>query len=265
MIGRIYAAYQFELAKAIRMRSTYLGFILVALAVLAAPLLHHLHRDAESDYTFLVLATPATLNLLGVVVLLAYCAGLVASELGGGTARLALVRPILRHEFLFAKLLLGMTYAVALAVLVSVLAWGLVIVFGDLVGITTGGELVFTGGQVLRAYVFGLGLSMFPMFAAVAYALMISTFTRSSAAAITAALGIWFLADAVKYPLKVDQYLFTTYFEMPWDPFRDMVDHSMDPQWMPGAAWCVGISLATMAVCLIVSVVLFRRRNLAGC
>lgn len=263
MMGRVYAAYQVELAKAIRMRSTYLGFLLVALAVLCAPLVYRFERDGASDYAFLALVTPATLNLLGVILLMAYCAGTVSSELGGGTIRLVLVRPIRRHEFLLAKLLLGMTYAVALAVLVAVLAWGMVFALGDLVGVSYGDELLFTGSQVFRAYLLGALLALFPLFAAVSYALMISTFTRSTAAAITAAIGIWIVVDAVKYPLGIAPYLFTTYFEMPWEPFRSIVDNAMEPQWLPEAWYCLGVSLATMAVFTAIAVIVFRRRNLA--
>jgi hypothetical protein len=34
---------------------------------------------------------------------------------------------------------------------------------------------------------------------------------------------------------------------------------------MPGAAYCVGVSVASALVCLTVAILVFRRRNLAGC
>src|SRR5690606_15584471 len=107
VMRRIVNAYQVELLKALHLKSTYLGLGLVAAAVLSAPLLHPLTRDGRSDYAFIAFVTPATINLLGLVLLLAWCAGLVCTEVSSGTVRLVLVRPLRRWEFLAAKLLLG--------------------------------------------------------------------------------------------------------------------------------------------------------------
>jgi hypothetical protein len=50
--------------------------------------------------------------LLGLIVLLMFSGSMMSSEFSRGTARLIAVRPVLRSEFVLAKILLGMTYAV---------------------------------------------------------------------------------------------------------------------------------------------------------
>lgn len=262
MMRRIAIAYRVELDKALRRRFTYLGFILTILALAAAPLVQRIHADGESDYTFIAFATPATLNLLGLLFLLAYCAGLVSSEVGSGTVRLILVRPVGRTAFVVAKLLLGFTLAAALTAFVGLLNWGIVLAIGDARGISYGGELLFTSNEVLQTYIRGSLLGLAPLFAAVAYAILVSTLTRSTGAAIGAAVAVWFLVDLVKHPLGLAPYLFSSYLEVPWAPFQAQVANAVDPRWMPDAAHCLAASLSAIVAFSAAAVLVFRRRDL---
>ena len=144
MISRLWTVYAVELLKATRLKQTFVGPILVLLVVLCALLVHPVARDGASDYGFVAYVTPVALNSLGFLLLLAYCAGLVSQELNSGTIRQVLVRPVRRHEYMLAKLLLGMTYALLLAGIVAVSGWGIAYLFGEMTGVTFGGELVYT-------------------------------------------------------------------------------------------------------------------------
>lgn len=261
MIGRITAIFLVELSKAVRLKFTYIGPLLVVLVVLCVPLMDKIERDDISDYGFIAKATPMAVNLVGLLILLVYCAGLMASELNSGSIQMALIRPIRRHEFFLAKLLLGMTYAVLLTVLAAATSWLLVLVFGDASGVSFGGEVQVTSSQMAGTYVIALLLDLFPQFAAVAFALMISTLTTSPSAAIGTTIGIWVSLDAIKYSIQIDRLLFSSYLEMPWQVFADYCD-ALDASWFPEAYWLVGTSVLTFTICVAVAIFSLSRRNL---
>jgi len=261
MIRRIWTAYSVEMAKALGRRTTYIGPVLVALAVFSPLLADPIAKDGVSDYSFIACATGVAQNLLGLLLVLTFSAGLISSELASGTIRLTLVRPVRRAEYYVAKLLLGMTYAAALGLVVAVVAWGTAFSLGELRGITSGGEIVFTGTRMALTYAAGLVLSLLPQFAAVSFALMISSLTRSTGAAIGVTIGLWLLVDIVKSPLGIAAYLFSSYMQTPWAVFAYQCDN-IPSSWSPGAYYCVGTSLAAMAVFITVGIAALHRRDL---
>ena len=260
-LGRIRAAYAFEAAKAFRRRAAFVGPVLVVIAVLGMLLNHPVHQDGQSDYEFIAKAGPMVLGLLGWLFLVAYCAALVSSEVAGGTVRLVLVRPLLRHEFILAKLLHGMTYAFILTLLVAGTSWLVAASAGELTGVEFGGQVLYTNRQMATTYVIATALALAPLFAAAAYGVMISTLSRNTGAAVASALGVWILVDLVKHPLGIAPFVFSTYLEAPWQVFANRCDGFSDP-WLPMAVWCLATSGVSAAVFFGVSVLAFTRRNL---
>lgn len=263
MIGRIWTAYRVEIEKAVRQKSTYAGPALVLCAVGATLLMRPIAAEGPSSYAFVGCATRLALDLLGLLLVLTYCAGLLSSELASGTIRVVLVRPLRRWEFVAAKLLLGLSYAVLLLLVTAGASWGAAFALGELAGVSYGGELQFTAQQMHRAYLLGMALALAPTFAAVAYALFFSALTRNTAAAVSLSVGLWLAVDIVKHPLGLAPYLFTSYFETPWRVFSDRCD-ALNPAWAPAAQQCLLASvpagvLFAAAACLILS-----RRNLSA-
>lgn len=263
MTTRVFRAYLFEMYKAIHYPYTLFGPALVLLVVLSAPLLHPMSKDGVSDYGFIAYVTPVALNFLGFLLLLIYCAGLVSSELGSGTIRQVLVRPVRRHEFLIAKLLSGMTYAVLLTGVAAVSSWTVAWILGDLVGVNFGGELLYTREQMSNAYLMGTALSLLPQWAGVSYAILLSTLTRSPVAAASTAAGLWIAVDLVKYPLGIEPFLFSTYLEKPWTVFASRCN-AIDTPWFPMVWYCAGSSLAVFVVCAAAAMLVLHRRNLSA-
>jgi ABC-type transport system involved in multi-copper enzyme maturation permease subunit len=263
MIGRIWNAYTVEMFKALRLKQTYLGPALVLAVVLCAPLLHPLHRDGVSDYGFVAYVTPLVLGFLGFLMLLTYCSSLVSSELSSGSIRAALVRPLKRHEYLLAKLLLGMTYAVLLTAITAAGSWAVAYALGELAGITFGGELIYTSEQMRTAYALGILLSLLPQFAGVAFALMVSVSTRSPAAAVGSTLGLWILLDLLKNPLHLEKLVFTSYLESPFQVFVNRCD-AIETAWFPMTWYCLGASLSAWALFTAMAMLLLHRRNLTA-
>jgi ABC-2 type transport system permease protein len=262
MTRRIWTAYQIEVAKALRARFTYAGPVLLAAVIVLMPRIHPVARDGQSDYAFIASATGLTLHLAGLVFLLVFCASLVSSEMSTGVVRMVLVRPIRRSEFLAAKILAGISYALLLSAVVAATSWTLVLLRGDLTGVGFGGEVLFTNRQMVLAYAYGAALSLLPQCAAVAYAVFVSTLTRKPATAVGGAIGVWLAADMMKNPLGVAPYLFTTYFEQPWQLFTDRANGLDMPLWSSGATWGAATSVAAFILFSALAAMVFRRRNL---
>jgi len=262
MMRRIINAYFVEVQKAARMRVTYAGPVLVVLAELAAMLQSPLERDGLSDYRFVYDATTIALDVLGLFLIVIFCSGLIASELGRGTIRTVLVRPLRRVEFLIAKLLLGATFAATLLVLAGAASWTLASLFGEVHGVEYGGETLYTSAGMAGAYAAAAAFSLLPLFALVAFALLMSTLTRSTAAAIGWSIGIWLLLDMVKHPLGIQPFVFTTYLE-PWQVFAQRCDGFPEMGWMPAnPVYLVGVSVGWLVLLVALAAGVLQRRSL---
>lgn len=263
MIRRIFLVYGIELTKASRQRLPIFGLLAMMAATGATYLANPFSADGLSDYAFIAYATPVTMNLLGLIILLAFSANLVSSDLGSGVIRTILVRPIRRHELLLAKLFLGMTYALLLAVFASFTAWGALLLFGDTGGVRYGAELVYSDSEMRSAFFIALGLNIITLFAAVSYGLFISTCTRNPAAAVTVTIGLWILIDIVKYPLRVSPYVFTTYLETPWSVYADHCD-AIAITWEPTAYPLIATAGTSFILFVIASLVVIARKNFSA-
>jgi len=263
MMQRIWTCYLFEMYKTIQYQHAAMGPVLVLVTVLCAPMLYPIAQDGSADYGFIAYITPLALNFLGFLLLLIYSAGLVAGEIGSGTLRQVLIRPVRRQEILFAKFLNGVSYAVLLTVIVGASSWSMAALLGDLNGVSYGGELIYSKEEMSRAYLAGALLSLAPQIAGVAYALLISTLTRSALAAATSAVGLWIVLDLVKYPLGIEKFLFTTYLEQPWVVFSARSD-AMDAAWFPMLWQSLVVSLVFTVAALSAAGLVLNRRNFSG-
>lgn len=264
MIRRIWLLYRIEVFKASRRRQPYVGPLLLAVLVVLAPLIRPIARDGVQDYGFIAYITPVALNFLGFIMLLTFASTLVVSETARGSVRAILLRPVLREEFIVAKLLLGFSYAILLTAVVGVFAWAVAWFRGDLLGVHVGGELVFTSGEMWKSYLAGALLSLLPQWAGVSVAVLYSTLARSTSMAISLSLGSWILVDLAKYPLGIAPVVFTTYLEAPWRIFSGQCDALSQP-WMPMAAWCAASSGLLIVGPAALAIVVFKRRNLGAC
>jgi len=261
---RIALIYRVELAKAIRLRQTYIGPLLLVGIVLLAPLAHPLSKDGAGDYGFIAYITPLALNFLGYLMILAYVGGLIATEFERGTLRAVLLRPVRREEVYLAKLLLGLSYSALVTFSVAAASWSMVLAFGDLYGIEVGGVLLYTSDEMAWTYAAGALLALAPQWAGVSLGLLYSTMTRSAVSAISLSIGTWIALDMVKYPLRIDGLIFTTYLEAPWDVFANRCD-GLDAPWLPLAFYAVLSSLAVAIPATALGLALFHRRNLGTC
>jgi len=259
MIKRIGRAYLVEVAKALRRRFSALGLVIVLAVVVCLPLAKPISHGNPSAYAFVAYATPMALNLVGLLLLVLFASSLVASELGG-SMWLALVRPIRRSDLLLAKMAVGMTYAFLMTACAATASWALAYALGDLNGVTYGGETLFTHANMTVCYLYGFLLVLLPEFAAIAYATFISACVRSSVSAMGLSVGLWLLFDAVKHPLRIAPYLFTSYLETPWEVFTRHCD-GISASWWPVSAYAIAVCSAWIVVLGVLSVVIMARRD----
>ncbi len=262
MIGRILAAYSVEFANAIRLRSTYLGPAMVGLTIVLLTFQYPIARDANSssDYSFIAVAMPAALDLVGVFMLLFYCSTLISIDMGSGMIRLVLVRPLRRREYLAAKVLMGWTYALILIAVAAVLSTFLAFMFGELTGIYYGDTVVYTGAEMRRSLVLAIALNILPLFATVSFALLMSTLSRSRTVALAAVFIVWVALDLVKQPLGAELYFFTTHLEHSWEVFSDRCN-ALPAEWNPEAAWAAAVSGTWIAGCTLLSLLALGSRD----
>lgn len=263
MTRRVFRAWLGELLRAMRLWQTWAGPLTAGAAVGFTLLLRPVLRDARSDYGFIAQASPMALGLVGFVMLLVWCSGLLAPETGSGAIRLYLVRPIHRREYVLAKFLAGAAYAVLLLAVVGVTAWTVAFALGDMHGVDYGGELVHTREAMFTAWLAGGLLSLLPLWAGAALALLASACTRSTGTAVTVTLGAWLLLDLVKHPLGVDAWVFTTYLEAPWQVFINRCD-GLDAPWTPMAWQCAAASLGVMLPALGCAMLALGRRDISA-
>ncbi|GMW02002.1 MAG: hypothetical protein AMXMBFR84_31380 [Candidatus Hydrogenedentota bacterium] len=264
MMRRVFTLFSVELSKALRSPMSYIGPVLIALLVLGVSLSQPLSKDGLSDYAFVAYVTPLSLNLVGLILLLTYSAGLVSSELAAGTMTTLLTRPVLRSDVLFAKILLGWLYGAALAITAALSAWAMAYLRGDLAGVVIGGEVLYTSAEMLQAYVVGLLLSFLPLACAVLFGIMMSVLVRGPGTAIGLCLGLWLVIDAIKYPLGIAPAVFSTYLERPWLAFANQCDGLPPPSWTPDVYWLAGTSAISAVVFAFVSILVFKRRNVSA-
>jgi ABC-2 type transport system permease protein len=264
-------AYAWELRKLRAQKRTYLGLGCAVIFPLIFVFSLLLGSGGPNDIPFgryvreSGLAIPLVALIFGAIwffpLVTALVAGdIVAAEDGNGTLKTILTRSIDRQQLFAAKALAALTYAaVALVLYVAIglvfggLFWG----FNPLVSLS--GTPVSVGrGLVLLAA--ASAAYMLPTLAVTAIALLLSTVTRNSAAAVVGTLMISLIMQLLGVISVLDflhPYLLSTQFNAWQGLLRDPID------WAPivRAVWVCALYALP---CLGVAFTAFLRRDVAG-
>jgi len=262
MIRRILNAYSIELTSAFRMKSTYLGPVLLVIIILLTPFAYPIQEDADSDYDFLAYVLPLAINVFGLFMVLIYSATLISTDLHNGSIRMTLTQPLRRREYWAAKFLHGISYVMALNLVALGTAFGLVKLLGDFSGVYFADELLYSDREMIQLLLTTIGLTLLPQFAVVSYALFFSTATRNPTTAIVLSVGSWLGLEAMKFPLQISEFVYSSYAEAPWTVFSDRCSAFTESSFYPQAYYGVGVSMIYMLVFASVSSFILSRRNL---
>jgi ABC-2 type transport system permease protein len=268
---RMWTLYRWELRKLRAQKRTYLGlgaavvvpciFIVALMAQSGAPERVPFGRYVRETG----LAIPLVLLLFGSIWLFPLIVSLVAGDIvaaedRNGTLKTILTRSVERHQIFFAKLLAAFTYAVAALFLFAAVAavfGGLRFGFNPLTTlsgnkVSVGHGLVLTGGALL--------VYLLPVLAVASIALLLSTTTRNSAAAIVGALMLSLIMQLLGIISGLEflrPYLLSTQFDAWQGLLRDPID--WDP--IVRAIWvCAAYAVPSLFAALAV----FVRRDVAG-
>jgi len=267
-VGRIY---EWEVAKLLAQKRTYLGLISAMLVPVVFVVVLLLQSGGPNDVPLgryireTGLAVPFVvlffMSIWGLPLITALVAGdIVASESHNGTLKTILTRSRERGEIFAGKVLAALTYT-----LVVVFAMGLV---GLIAGSIAWGFHPLTslsGSKVSAGHGFGLlvaSLAVYtlPLAGIAAFGLMLSTITRNSAASVVGTL-MWALLMQLVGVLpgteSIRPYLLGTQFDA-WHGFlRTPAD------WTPviRAVWVCALYIA---IPLFAAYLVFLRRDVAG-
>jgi ABC-2 type transport system permease protein len=266
--------YVWELRKLRVQKRTYIGLgaaMLVPLIFITALLLNGGNGGGDGEIPFerYVRETGLAIPLVGLFfgsiwlfpLITALVAGdIVATEDHHGTLKTILTRSVERWQVFTGKALAALTYtlaALAVFVLVGLVVGGFIWGFDPLVSLSgthvpVGRGLVLIGGATLAYFV--------PMIALAAIALLLSTVTRNSAAAVVGTLMFSLILQLLGVISALDflqPYLLSTQFNAWEGLLREPVD------WAPvvRAAW---VSAAYALPALAVAFAAFLRRDVAG-
>ena len=268
---RLRTVYAWELRKLVAQKRTYLGLAAAALVPVIFVVALTLQKGQPEDVAFgryvrqSGLAIPPVILIFGSYWLFPLITALVsgdivAAEDHNGTLKTILTRSVGRGQIFAAKVLAAVTYAiVALALMALTAVVGGIIVSGFHPLVTLSGTTV-SAGRALLLIGASLLVYLLPLIAIAAIALLLSTVTHNSAAAVVGALMISLMLQLVTIIpglSALHPYLLPTQFNA-WQGFlRTPAD------WAPvvRAAWVCALYALP---CIGAAYLNFLRRDVAG-
>jgi ABC-2 type transport system permease protein len=264
-------AYRWETRKLLSQKRTYIGLAAAGLVPVVfvivlslqtggprdAPLAHNLRQTGLA----IVLVVLTFVSRFAAQLITALVAGdIVSSEDSGYTLKLVLTRSLRRGQILAGKVLASFTYVIA--VLLSLL------VFGSIAGIAAWGfhpmrnidGTVLSAPHALGLTFAALGIFAVPLIGIAAFAVMLSTVTRNSAASIVGSLVYALAQEAIGGLVHQDwarHYLLSDQFDGWHGIFMSPIDWTL----IGRAFW---VSAIFIAVPLAIAALVFHRRDVAG-
>lgn len=267
----ILAIYGWELRKLRAQKRTYLGLgsaIIIPVIFVVSLMLQHGGPDGVPFGRYVRqtgLAIPPVLLLFSSIWLLPLIVSLVAGDIvanedGNGTLKTILTRSVDRQQIWLAKMLASFTYAVLAVVLfagVGLVLGGLRYGFHPLTSLS--GTRIGVGRSLLLMAA-SLGAYAMPLFALASIALLLSTVTRNSAAAVVGALMASLIMQLLGVISGLDflkPYLLSTQF----DAWQGLLRTPAD--WAPiiRSAW---VSACYAVPALLIGLTTFIRRDVTG-
>jgi len=261
MMVRILIVFKMECWKALYLRMTWLGPLFIGLVACVLPVLQPIVADGESDYGFVLFGVTVLNGNLALLFTFIYSANLIAPELSSGLARHVMVRALRRSEWFLGKLFFALFYATGIGLLCGVLPWCIASIFGELNGVNFGGELIHTEASMRESFLYGLLLGIFPLWAGAALALLLSTLSRSALSAAGLCIALWVVLDVAKYPLGIEEWVFSTWLEGAWRPLGEMLN-ALPVHWNPVLQYTTFSSALCFFPSVLLAIIALQRRNL---
>jgi ABC-2 type transport system permease protein len=263
--------YAWELRKLVAQKRTYLGLFAAALVPVVFVVALALQSGQPDDVAFgryvrqSGLAIPPVILIFGSIwlfpLITALVAGdIVAAEDHNGTLKTILTRSVGRGRIFTAKVLAAFSYAFAALVVMGTTAIVGGVLKSGLHPLTTLSGTTVGPGKALVLIVAGLGVYLLPLFAIASIAVLLSTVTHNSAAAVVGALMISLLLQLITIIPGLgglQPYLLPTQFNAWQGLLRTPADFAP----VIRAAW---VCMLYATPCLGAAYLAFLRRDVAG-
>jgi ABC-2 type transport system permease protein len=223
------AVYRWELRKLVSQKRTYMGLALVVILPLFFVIFQNVHQRGDrgkgnifaAQITQSGLATPVLMLLFLSAFLLPVVAALVAGDIvanedGNGTLKTILTRSVDRGQVFAAKALAAMTYAAiavflsaAVASVAGIASWGFY-------SVTTFSGTVVSAPEALLLVFAANAIYLIPLLTIASIAVLLSTATRNSAAAVVGTIGLvilLFIVAQIPGLEGIKPYLLTEQFQ----------------------------------------------------
>ena len=239
-----------------------------------------------SNYSLWVVSSGIGLRI-GTLLLVALGAMAMSTEATGRTLNTMLTRPIRRIEFVLAKVL-SLVFATAVVVLAAALASYIVggtvqersprvtwnadrpeaswkfPSYSDLIDPEYPDLLIASRAKIMGNILFGFALLVVPVLAAVSVGFLLGTLIDSTGLAIGLSVGAFVTLEATKVIPMFEEHLGRLAFNYPITRISTLMleaGNGTVPQWHDAIVG-VGVSAIYVAVCLVISVLVFCRRDI---
>ncbi len=254
-----------EIAKAIRTKLPYFGFLVISILCVLIFVVTGASLDGETlnAWGYTSLSMQLVFTDIGLIFIAVFASMLIAEETAFGTARAVLSSPVLRWEFYTAKVLTGLLYAVVMSIVSLIISaclgsWNYE--FGD---VADSIGVIYTQKEVLVNFLVAFFLSWIPLAALVMYGIFVSTIVKKSGQAVAVTIGTIYLIDFTKHIVGIESYIFTKHIGFSWQIFNQ-VAQGVDYQWTPQVWHMLAMSLIYCFVMFSAGLVIFSKRDLNG-
>jgi len=264
-VRRLFAS---EMTKVWRTKLPYIGLACSALmALVARQSVEGFAQPGEvTAFGYFIASIILSSTLTTPIFATIFSAMTIASETSRGTLRTVLVRPVTRTQFLTSKLLSAILYLILLVAANGIVALFVARGYPLRSVLDRGAEQPAFGDQVLTCTA-GLALSLIPQTATVCFAFLVSVLVGTGGTAVGVALGLYLTITAAKQFISIggyelSQFIFSTYYDLPMKIADSKIGGMYEVWWQDRMAYMLGTSLTAMVIFLVVSYIVFLRRDL---
>lgn len=240
----------------------WIALIILSIQI-AAAFFEHSTRLANDDlgtgFQVTAFCLKICLQLLALIIL-ALSSMTLSEEIATGTAKIILVRNVKRRDFILGKFIALVCISTALVVFYHLIGLMLGHFLGGLSAIKEGEFILFTAMELAGGFFGGMLMTLFAMTALVAMGCFVSILIKGSGGAVGTGIVIYFFMQILSQINLFQNYLFTRYLFLPIDNMARLAE-GIYVDWARHAWWTVGVSTGSALVFLILSIIIFNKRD----
>jgi len=215
-------------------------------------------NSARSGYSYMLFSLQTISTTIMPLLLLLFSANMITSEKIFGTIRNILVVGCSKSQFLFSKVitcLIFQIFIMVMAMLTTIVIAYFNFGFGN---ISEDGIIILSCHQFWFQFIFAYSLLALVLFAVTTFGIMLSTFCRNSASAITSAIGIYIMLESVKSKLHIENLIYSSYIEYPLNVVSELVE-GFHAAWGPKLLYLIFISTLWIFFSLSASFIIIKK------